>query len=120
MGWKVCTALRSTAQHSTGQHVWQPPAHASPPFPPPPHTHTHTHHNHNHWQGLRYLLSVHPSAPLFIAGHSLGGALATLCAVDVRARLAAPDVRLFTFGSPRVGNAVFAAWVEQQTTVCIR
>lgn len=34
--------------------------------------------------------------------------------MDVRLNLGAPDVRVVTFGSPRVGNAVFAAWFERE------
>jgi predicted lipase len=43
---------------------------------------------------------------------SLGGAMATLCALDLRLNLKMPDVRVYTFGSPRVGNLIFAQWFE--------
>lgn len=41
-------------------------------------------------------------------GHSLGGALSTLCAVDIQYNF--PDIKIdtYTFGSPRVGNQGFA------------
>lgn len=46
--------------------------------------------------------------PVVVTGHSLGGALATLCAQFLAGRGygVAP---VYTFGSPRVGNADFAA-----------
>lgn len=50
---------------------------------------------------------------LTCTGHSLGGALATLCAADVRARYPAISVSLITFGQPRVGNAAWAAAVDE-------
>eukprot|EP00897_Mesotaenium_endlicherianum_P005430 jgi/Mesen1/4915/ME000246S04141 len=49
---------------------------------------------------------------VYITGHSLGGALATLLAYDLRTsrltRGAAFDVSMYNFGSPRVGNKRFA------------
>lgn len=54
-----------------------------------------------------------PMPTVFVAGHSLGGALATLCAMDLKLRLKINDVRLVTFGSPRVGNNVFAHWFDE-------
>ncbi len=48
---------------------------------------------------------------LIFAGHSLGGALATLAAHDIRQ--ACPDhtkldISCYTFGAPRTGNHAFA------------
>lgn len=45
---------------------------------------------------------------LTIIGHSLGGALATLCAVDVQYNFPSVSVSCITFGSPRVGNRYFS------------
>ena len=42
-----------------------------------------------------------------LTGHSMGGALATLCGYDLRAR--GWDVCLVTFGTPRVGDHDFAS-----------
>ncbi|MDV3351344.1 lipase family protein [Leptolyngbyaceae cyanobacterium CCMR0082] len=44
-----------------------------------------------------------------VTGHSLGGALAKLCAVDLQYNFS-PDisVEVYTFGAPRVGNKAFA------------
>lgn len=44
--------------------------------------------------------------PIFITGHSLGAALATLCALEFE-RQKFPIAGVYTFGSPRVGNAAF-------------
>jgi hypothetical protein len=54
---------------------------------------------------LRTLKSV---SSMTVCGHSLGGALATLLAVDIAVSTGtAPAV--YTYGSPRVGDATFAA-----------
>ena len=46
---------------------------------------------------------------LFITGHSLGGALATISAFDIMYNVFPYDVSyLITFGSPRVGNVYFS------------
>jgi len=45
---------------------------------------------------------------LFITGHSLGGALATMAAADVSRGTMYPLPVLYTFGSPRVGDRYFA------------
>ncbi|DBA92558.1 TPA: hypothetical protein ACH3X1_002782 [Trebouxia sp. C0004] len=51
---------------------------------------------------------------ILIAGHSLGGALATLAAYDIRKQLQANgkqdvEVMCYSFGAPRTGNHAFAA-----------
>jgi len=48
---------------------------------------------------------------LFITGHSLGGALAILCALEF-ARQGLPVAGVHTFGQPRVGNAAFGRFYE--------
>lgn len=63
------------------------------------------------------LLDQHPGAPVYATGHSMGGALATICALDLRLSHDLPDVRLYTYGSPRVGNAIFQAWVLEVVKV---
>jgi len=59
------------------------------------------------------MLAAHPTGPTYILGHSMGGALAHLCAMDLRTAFDPPELRVFSFGSPRVGNAVFASFFEQ-------
>jgi len=59
--------------------------------------------------------------PIFFTGHSLGGALASLCALDVQVRLQPPGgVYLFTFGSPKVGNHAFAKVFNEKVPCCWR
>ncbi|ANY75296.1 lipase [Paenibacillus ihbetae] len=53
------------------------------------------------------LRRLDPEKPLFLTGHSLGAALATLCAIDVAANTERA-LFLFTFGSPRVGDHAFS------------
>jgi Lipase (class 3) len=47
------------------------------------------------------------------AGHSLGGAMAILCAMDVKARFDFEQLQVYTFGAPRVGNRAFAREYER-------
>ena len=51
------------------------------------------------------------TGPVLVTGHSLGAGLATVLAAALHAR--AP--RLITFGSPRVGDATFAALINPAT-----
>eukprot|EP00475_Leptophrys_vorax_P020857 TRINITY_DN2860_c0_g1_i2.p1 TRINITY_DN2860_c0_g1~~TRINITY_DN2860_c0_g1_i2.p1 ORF type:complete len:203 (-),score=59.85 TRINITY_DN2860_c0_g1_i2:588-1196(-) len=60
---------------------------------------------------IKYLFEVvaqYPSYEVRITGHSLGGALATIMALDVTLNYQLPNVKLMSFGSPRVGNYEFA------------
>jgi hypothetical protein len=49
---------------------------------------------------------------VYVTGHSLGGAIACLCAYSLRRMLLLieypePDLVVYTFGQPRIGNSVF-------------
>jgi predicted lipase len=52
------------------------------------------------------LLKQKKQRQVFVTGHSLGAALATLAAYDITSACRT-DACLYTFGSPRVGNPVF-------------
>ncbi|KAL4479273.1 hypothetical protein ABPG72_011485 [Tetrahymena utriculariae] len=54
----------------------------------------------------------YPQAPIIITGHSLGGALATLQAVDIKAQIPDFSIKLVTFGSPKVGNSQFSNYAN--------
>lgn len=47
--------------------------------------------------------------PVYLTGHSLGGALATICSMDLWAQLplSRHEISVTTFGSPKVGNFAF-------------
>jgi len=51
---------------------------------------------------IRRVVRKYKNYSIFVTGHSLGGALATLCAIDIRVNAKVP-VTLYTSGSPRVG-----------------
>ncbi|KAJ7728268.1 Alpha/Beta hydrolase protein [Mycena maculata] len=49
----------------------------------------------------------------FCAGHSLGGAIASLAAPSIKTALPDANIALFTFGQPRVGDPDYAAYMEK-------
>ena len=51
-------------------------------------------------------------AKFLVTGYSLGGALATLAALEIKQLLQPSSIKLYTFGQPRVGNDAFARYVE--------
>lgn len=57
-------------------------------------------------------LATNPSYSLVITGHSIGAAIATLAAAELRSMNHSVDT--YTFGSPRVGNSAFATFVTNQ------
>jgi hypothetical protein len=59
---------------------------------------------------LRY---TRPVSSVTICGHSLGGALATLLALDVAANTSFSDPAVYSYGSPRVGDPLFASTFDQ-------
>ncbi len=81
-------------------------------------------------QALKDAFAKHPPSThngLYVTGHSRGGAFAALAAVDLyyeaaNLGLTAPteQIKLFTMGSPRVGNAAFASLIENLFTTRYR
>lgn len=59
---------------------------------------------------LRYSVA---DRPVFVTGHSLGGALAMLCALEM-SRQKVGIAQIYTFGQPRVGNAAFKRLYERE------
>jgi predicted lipase len=64
----------------------------------------------NAWAKLPFPRSV---SSVTVCGHSLGGALATLLALDVAANTSYKNPSVYTFGSPRTGDSLFASTYDQ-------
>jgi predicted lipase len=59
------------------------------------------------------LAQKNPGYQIIFTGHSLGGALATIAAVDFETHYGYGDrISLYTFGTPRVGNRIWAQYVD--------
>jgi hypothetical protein len=62
---------------------------------------------------LATLPFTQPVGSVTICGHSLGGALATLLALDVAANSRFKDPTVYTYASPRTGDPSFASTYDQ-------
>eukprot|EP00842_Homolaphlyctis_polyrhiza_P006144 jgi/Hompol1/6530/HPOL_005027-RA len=63
--------------------------------------------------GLLELVTRYPDFDVVFTGHSLGGATASIAAVDFIDLHGTPEkVYLFTFGQPRVGSGIWADWFD--------
>jgi triacylglycerol lipase len=53
-------------------------------------------------------------------GHSLGGAIATICALCFKIQFPSKTIQCYTFGSPRVGNQAFVDAFNKSVDVSVR
>ena len=60
------------------------------------------------WDQVESVLETAQDKPLFLTGHSMGGALAVLTACRL-AKMGRPPMAMYTFGAPRVGDRTFCA-----------
>jgi hypothetical protein len=58
------------------------------------------------WGKVETILEAVEDRPLFLTGHSMGGALAVLTACRL-AKIGRPAVATYTFGAPRIGDPAF-------------
>lgn len=65
-------------------------------------------------QQVSQALQTHPGYQVVCVGHSLGGALTTLAAADLRSTksVQVPDLRLISFGAPRVGDKSWPGYLR--------
>lgn len=61
------------------------------------------------------LRQEHPSYQILVGGHSLGGALANLAAIEI-VQSGLTNVQHYSFGSPRVGNPTWAKYSNNLLT----
>ncbi|KAK5164894.1 uncharacterized protein LTR77_009558 [Saxophila tyrrhenica] len=74
------------------------------------------------WRGVsdivttkwRALSQQYPQYSTIITGHSLGGAIAHLCAAGLKTVGPNAAMSLYSYASPRVGNEVFASFINQR------
>eukprot|EP00658_Telonema_sp_P-2_P013727 TRINITY_DN15204_c0_g1_i1.p1 TRINITY_DN15204_c0_g1~~TRINITY_DN15204_c0_g1_i1.p1 ORF type:complete len:288 (-),score=54.07 TRINITY_DN15204_c0_g1_i1:272-1135(-) len=70
------------------------------------------------WKGLKpqvlTALDTLPPGPVYVTGHSLGAALATLCAIDLATEFKVQPAAVMTVGQPRVGDTNFAAFYHSK------
>ncbi|KAI9368116.1 Alpha/Beta hydrolase protein [Aspergillus egyptiacus] len=62
--------------------------------------------------GVESALQTYPDYTIVFTGHSFGGAVATLGAVELRN--AGYDIELYPYGAPRVGNEALAQYITDQ------
>ena len=72
----------------------------------------------NVWQEIETAITPHVGHPIYVVGHSLGGAMATIAAARLLRKSlkygnpALTPAGLITFGSPRAGDSEFASFVH--------
>ncbi|CAI6268399.1 hypothetical protein JS609_01962 [Bacillus subtilis] len=69
---------------------------------------------------IRQINKLSKSKKLFVTGHNYGGALATLAALDIAANTGFNHPFLYTYGSPRIGDPVFASQFNKVVKNSIR
>ena len=62
---------------------------------------------------VKVLKKKYPDLPIHLVGHSLGGAVACLAALELKISMGWEDVVVTTFGEPRVGNHHLARYINE-------
>ncbi|KAG8079012.1 hypothetical protein GUJ93_ZPchr0007g5894 [Zizania palustris] len=70
--------------------------------------------------GIQRTRKLFGDVPIMVTGHSMGGAMASFCALDLVVNHGLDGVKLMTFGQPRIGNAAFASFFKKYLPHAIR
>lgn len=62
---------------------------------------------------IQLIISKYRNAPIYVTGHSLGGALAVVAGLDLHSTFSNVN-KLYTFGQPRVGNLALSNYIGAQ------
>lgn len=60
------------------------------------------------------LHNANPSFTIVVVGHSLGGALTTFCALQLKGSIPGIVLQVYSYGEPRVGSSLYANFVDNQ------
>ncbi|WOL17826.1 hypothetical protein Cni_G26619 [Canna indica] len=65
-------------------------------------------------------IEMYGNIQVLVTGHSMGGALASFCALDLAVNHGMKDIQLITFGQPRIGNAAFVHYFIKHVPHTVR
>ncbi|KAD5317247.1 hypothetical protein R6Q59_032581 [Mikania micrantha] len=63
--------------------------------------------------GVTRAREAYGNLKIIVTGHSMGGAMAAFCGLDLALIYGSKNVQITTFGQPRIGNAAFASYYSQ-------
>lgn len=63
---------------------------------------------------VKEILAAHPTAALLATGHSLGGALAMIAALELKRLYNPSSVEIHSYGAPRIGNIHLAKHINNK------
>ena len=66
------------------------------------------------------LLKEHPDGHIVTTGHSLGGALSEICALEMTKKYGSKVKEIYNFGAPRLGNEQFAHFMNLKIPTIFR
>lgn len=63
--------------------------------------------------GVSRAKAIYGDLDIMVTGHSMGGAMAAFCGLDLALIYGSKKVQVTTFGMPRIGNAAFASYYSE-------